>query len=149
VQARRTFPGGRSVRCRRGFTLIELLCVLGIIGILLSLLLPAVFGALGKAKRTVFGVQEPAYIDLIQSSYSRYRLAQPTHPLLDRDAFIRETGLDDRAARWLRSSKVTFHPFSGTSPAETVVIVHEVRTKGRNNESRAYTVGSLLLPEPE
>jgi len=140
---------GSSVARRSAFSLIELLCVIGIIGILLALLLPAVFGAFSKAKKTLFGVQEPSFIERIQEGYTPYRLANPNHPVLDRDTFIRELHLDERVVRWLRSGNVAYFPFSGASNAEFVVLEHRVRPGGPNPEVRTYTVVSLLLiPEP-
>lgn len=133
---------------RSGFSLIELLCVLGIIGILLSLLLPAVFGAFKKAKKTLFGVQEPAYVERIQAKYTPYRLAHPTHPVLDRDAFIREVGLEDPVARWLRSAAVTYHPFSGASAPDFVVIEHRTGP-ATDITTNLYPVMLLLRTEPE
>ena len=136
---------GSTAAPRSAFSLIELLCVIGIIGILLSLLLPVVFGAFSKAKKTLFGVQEPSFIDRIQEGYTPYRLANPSHPVLDRDTFIRELHLDERVARWLRSGNVTYFPFSGASNAEFVVLQHRVRPGGPNPEVRTDTVISLLL----
>lgn len=130
------------------FSLLELLCVVGIIGILLSLLLPAVFGAFKKVKKTVFGLQEPAYVELIQAKYTPYRLTHPTHPVLERDAFIREVGLDDRVARWLRSSQVTYHPFSGASSPEFVVIEHRYGS-GPDSSTNLYPVMLLLRADPQ
>ena len=60
-----------------GFTLIELLVVIGIIGILVSILLPAVIGAIqsgekGKARTEVKGIK--AALDLYYEDYRHYPL---------------------------------------------------------------------------
>jgi len=47
----RSRTNGASSRCRAGFTLIELLAVVGLIGLLLALLIPAVQGARAAARR--------------------------------------------------------------------------------------------------
>lgn len=133
----------------RGVTLIELLCVAVIIGILMSLIAPAAFKALKKARQLSGEIESPAFQEEIQRKYTPYRLAHPNHPLLDRDAFIAACGLSAKAAAWLRSSEVQFVPFSSASPATTAVIVQTMKVILNRPQVTTYTVMDLLLPEPQ
>lgn len=133
----------------RGVTLIELLCVMAIIAILFSLVAPVAFKALRKARRLSGEIEGPAFIDEIQRKYTPYRLANLTHPELDRAEFVRVCQLSQKASAWLRSSEVTFTPFAGSSPANFAVIRHEMRMVPGKREVYVYTVADLLLPEPQ
>ena len=132
----------------RAVTLIELLCVMGIIGILMSLMAPAAFKALKKARQLSGEVEGPAFQAEIQRKYTPYRLANPNHPTLDRDAFIQACGLSAKASSWLRSPEVRFVPFSGVAPATTIVIEQRLQVIQNRPPGMVYTVMDLLLPEP-
>ena len=76
---------------RRGFSLIEILCVMAIIGILVSLMLPAFARALRKARGLgnhlggSGGIQ--MRIDEVIINYSRYRTANPNHGKIEPQSF--------------------------------------------------------------
>lgn len=132
-----------------GVTLIELLCVMAIIAILMSLIAPAAFKALRKARQLAGEIQRPAFQEELQRKYTPYRLAHPNHPTLDREAFIQACGLSSKAAAWLTSSEVRFTPFSGTTPATSPVIEHRLTLVANQPAMIVYTVVDLLLPEPQ
>lgn len=133
----------------RAVTLIELLCVMAIIGILMSLMAPAVFKALRKARQLSGEVEGPAFQEEIQRKYTPYRLANPNHPTLDRDGFIQACGLSAKAAAWLKSREVRFIPFSGATPATSGVIEQRMAVIPNRPQVTVYTVMDLLLPEPQ
>ena len=130
-------------------TLIELLCVAAIIGILMSLIAPAAFKALKKARQLSGEIEAPAFQEEIQRRYTPYRLANPKHPTLDRDGFITACGLSSKAAAWLRSREVQFIPFSGASVPTTVVIEQRLKVIPNQPPVARLTVMDLLLPEPQ
>lgn len=133
----------------RAVTLIELLCVMAIIGILMSLMAPAAFKALRKARQLSGEVEGPAFQEEIQRKYTPYRLANPNHPTLDRDGFIQACGLSAKAAAWLKSREVRFIPFSGATPATSGVIEQRMAIIANRPPVTVYTVMDLLLPEPQ
>jgi prepilin-type N-terminal cleavage/methylation domain-containing protein len=143
VRRRGAAPSTRAV------TLIELLCVMAIIAILFSLVAPVAFKALKKARRLSGEIEGPAFVEEIQRKYSRYRLANTAHPVLDRREFAKVCELSFKARRWLESSEVTFTPFSGASPGEFVVISHEYRMVTGGRQVNVYRVLDLLPPPPE
>jgi len=130
-------------------TLIELLCVMAIIGILMSLIAPAAFKALRKAKQLAGEVQAPNFQEEFQRKYTPYRLSHPNHPMLDREGFIQACGLSSKAAVWLRGSEVRFIPFSGATPATSGVIEQRMAVIPNRPQVTVYTVMDLLLPEPQ
>ena len=132
-----------------GVTLIELLCVMGIIGILMSMMAPAALKALKKARQLSGEIEAPAFQEEIQRKYTPYRLANPQHPMLDLNEFIAACGLSSKAAAWLKSSEVQFFAFSGASAPSTVVIKQRLKVIPNRPTVAAYSVMDLLLPEPQ
>ena len=132
-----------------GVTLIELLCVMGIIGVLMTMMAPAALKALKKARQLSGEIEAPAFQEEIQRKYTPYRLANPQHPMLDRNGFIAACGLSFKATAWLKSSEVRFFDFSAASAPSTVVIEQSLKVIPNQLQVSRYTVMDLLLPEPQ
>ena len=132
-----------------GVTLIELLCVMGIIGVLMTMMAPAALKALKKARQLSGEIEAPAFQEEIQRKYTPYRLANPQHPTLDRNGFIAACGLSFKAAAWLKSSEVRFFAFSAASAPSTVVIEQRLKVIPNRPTVTVYSVMDLLLPEPQ
>ncbi|MEN9601246.1 MAG: hypothetical protein RLZZ313_166 [Verrucomicrobiota bacterium] len=132
-----------------GVTLIELLCVMGIIGVLMTMMAPAALKALKKARQLSGEIEAPAFQEEIQRKYTPYRLANPQHPTLDRNGFIAACGLSFKATAWLKSSEVRFFDFSAASAPSTVVIEQRLKVIPNQPQVTRYTVMDLLLPEPQ
>lgn len=133
------------------FSLIELLCVMAIIAILVSLMLPALAGALRKARGlgghlgSSGGVQ--MRIDEVIAHYTAYRAANPTHPQLSKRAFVNQLQLSPTAETWLNLKSVDYRPFAGTDPTQQVaIVVYPSPGSGSGDRIAVFRIADLIAP---
>ena len=88
-----------------------MLCVIAIIAILASLLLPAVFRAYNKARAVAEEVEGPAIIALIAQETRGYCIAHTQYLFLSRSELIKKVGYAPKAHDWLAASTTEFEPF--------------------------------------
>ena len=114
-----TVPHRRSP----GFSVIELLCVMGIIGILLSLLLPAVFGAYNKVRWQAAELEAPAIAGTLLDGSRRYCASTPHYRFETKQDFMDKCVNDSKVRGWIRSSSTQFVPFNFLDPSTNFVVV--------------------------
>ncbi len=133
----------------RAFSLVEILCVMAIIGILVSMMLPAFARALRKARGVgnhlggSGGIQ--MRIDEVITSYTRYRADHPDHAKLSKKAFIDNLELSSTAEAWLNLSSVEYRPFAGADPTQQLaIVVYPSPGSGTGDHMVLFRIGDLI-----
>ena len=98
------------LKSRAGFTLIELMVVMIILGLLAALVVPKMFGKLGKAKTNAAYVQ----IELLGTALDSFRLDTGRYPTTAEglEALISQTsGVDEWNGPYLKKIEIPLDPW--------------------------------------
>jgi prepilin-type N-terminal cleavage/methylation domain-containing protein len=126
-------PGGL-----RGHTLIELLCVIVIIAILMSMLLPTIIRVYSRVKR----LEAEDIASSLEGGIRHYCDANPGFSFSNKTDLIFKCKLEIRCQDWVNRNNTLFVPFDYLSPTnETVIAVYF--HSGRYSATYAYTKGQL------
>jgi len=146
----RSPPGpsfGRECRAVGGVTLIELLCVMVIIGILASLLLPTVARVYSRVRAMSEEIEGSEIVSLLLAETRGYCARNPRYRFDNKSDFAEKCGLAPKCRGWLHASTTDFVPFSHLDPTNKIVLVFHI---GRNRATHyAFDVGELCTRPPE
>lgn len=128
---------------RAGVTLIELLCVVLIVAILASLVLPAVLRAYVRAREFGEEMEGPGIIEMIRKESRDYCLGHPTFQFSSKTDFAQKVVFAPKASVWVQGLRTDFVPFNYLDPTNKIVLsLHYGRHQA---SSHAFTQGELSL----
>jgi prepilin-type N-terminal cleavage/methylation domain-containing protein len=113
---------GRQRGATIGVTLIELMCVIAIIAILASLLLPAVASAYSRVKGMAEEWDAPEVANMLRHESRNYCAAHPRYNFDSKSDFADKCALAPKCRDWVEASRTEFVPFSYLDPTNTIVL---------------------------
>ena len=134
---------GRPCSAPIGATLIELLCVMAIIGILASLLLPAVSNAYVRVRGMAEEWEAPAVADMLRHESRNYCAAHPQYNFDSKTDFADKCALAPKCRDWVEASRTEFVPFNYLAPTNTIVL--SVHIGRRHATLYAFPKGDLTV----
>ncbi len=127
--------------------MIELLCVMVIIGILASMLLPTISRVYERIKGTAEEFEAPAVAELLLSETRRYCGANPLYRFNSKSEFANKCGLAPKCRDWVMRTRTDFVPFTYLSPTNLVVL--SVHIGRKHLTSYAFSKGELSMMPSE
>ena len=128
-----------------GYSMIELLCVMAIIGIMASLLLPAVSRAYHWAKGVTEELEASEVMYLLVKETRHYCTANPKYTFASKSELTDKCNLSLKCQTWVQTASTDFVAFNYLSPSNEVVLVFHV---GRN-QALTYSFSKADLSAPE
>ena len=127
------------------FTMIELLCVMAIIGIMASLLLPAVSRAYHWAKSTTEELEASDVMYLLVKETRHYCTANPQYTYASKSELADKCNLAVECRTWVEAVSTDFVAFNYLSSSTAVVLVFHVGRK----QALTYSFTKTDLSAPE
>ena len=139
-----TAAGRRAVA---GVSMIELLCVVAIITILASLLLPAILGAYNKARGMAQEWQAEEILPMVTSETRGYCGAHARYRFSSKADFVEKCGFAPQPKDWVQAPTTQFVPFGFPDDTNKIVLTFHI---GRRQATvYSFTKGDLTLtPQP-
>jgi len=136
-----------STNTQPGVTLIELLCVVAIIAILFSMLMPALAKAYRRVRAMSEEFDEGAVAAMLVAEVRGYAAAHRVYQFDSKDDFANKCGLAPKCHDWINASHTEFVPFNNLDDTNKIVVTFHF---GRNySHTEAFSKGRLTLPPPD
>lgn len=127
--------------------MIELLCVMCILAILASLLLPAVARAYGRARGFAEEFEAPEVASLLLRESRNYCAANPQFDFTGKTDFADKCHLWPKCRSWVEAAATEFDPFSYLTPTNQIVL--QVHLGPRQRTLYSFTRGDLSIRPQE
>jgi prepilin-type N-terminal cleavage/methylation domain-containing protein len=132
-----------QLRENAAVTLIELLCVIAIIAILASLLLPAVSRAYNRIKGAAEELEAPEVAYMLKQKTRDYCAAHPNYQFTCKADFADKCVLAPKCRNWVQAPSTDFVPFTYLDPTNRIVL--SVHLGPKHATLYQFTKGDLSI----
>jgi len=135
--------GPRRGLARTGFSLIELLCVIAIIAILMSLLLPVIFRSYRRVKDMQEEYEAGGIEEMLRHESREYCAGNPQYSFSDQFDFADKCRLAPKCRDWIGKTSTEFVPFTYMTATNVTVLTFHFGPKQAMVST--FTKGSLTV----
>jgi len=123
--------------------MIELLCVIAIISILASLLLPAIMRAYNKVQGMAQEFEAGEVLSLLTGETRRYCAAHPQYVFATKSDFVEKCVLAPKPTDWVLAQATEFVPFGFPDDTNKIVLTFHIGPK--HATVYAFSKGELTI----